>query len=314
MPSSLLVYRCMVISPGDVTDARNAVESVISEWNGHVGAGLQARVEVVRWESHARPDMGGRAQEIINRQLVDSADFGIALFWTRVGTPTGDHASGSVEEVYRLLGRGQRVMTYFSNQPIPPSAARDPQYGQLQKIKERFMLEGLLAEYDDIGRLKTLVTHHVTSLVNELLMKDRTGTGIVPSSGTLTAPAPDVRVQVKQVLASRGLGDETYCLGVTVANHSPVDFYLSSVVFEAEDGSGVFPQRDVLTGEINRSMKIEPGNSRDFYVSPVDLVTSGSRVVCAVAVDKIGRKFRSDPEEYRKASDIVVKWLSEVHR
>src|SRR5690349_774192 len=120
MPQNVTVYRCMVISPSDVQEERDAIADVIDQWNGTVGRELNIRVEAVRWEQHGVPDLAARGQQVINKQLVDSADFGVAVFWAKLGTPTGGHESGSAEEIARLLSRGARVLVYRKT----PSPAR----------------------------------------------------------------------------------------------------------------------------------------------------------------------------------------------
>src|ERR1700674_5809828 len=114
MPKSVTEYRCLIISPGDVVEERQAVVDVIHRWNASVGANRGIRVEPVRWETHAHPDMSGPAQANVNEQIVDDCDFGIAVFWSRVGTPTAEYGSGSIEEVERLVARGAKVMLYRS--------------------------------------------------------------------------------------------------------------------------------------------------------------------------------------------------------
>src|SRR5581483_9879728 len=128
MPKQVAHYKCMVISPGDVEDARDAVVAAITDWNAHAGESLGAKIEPVRWESHARPEMGAGPQEIINKQLVDDCDFGVAIFWSRLGSPTAKHPSGSVEEIERLIAKGANVMVYFCDAPVPQDALKDDQY------------------------------------------------------------------------------------------------------------------------------------------------------------------------------------------
>src|SRR5438045_1658210 len=100
MPQQIIEYRCLLISPGDVAEERDALTKLVNDWNAQIGCGLGVRVELVRWESHATPDMSGPPQEVINTQLLGDCDLGIAVFWSRLGTPTSTHPSGSVEEVY----------------------------------------------------------------------------------------------------------------------------------------------------------------------------------------------------------------------
>lgn len=169
----IVEYRCLLISPGDVTEERDALTKLVGDWNAQIGKGLGVRVELVRRESHATPDISGAPQDVINSQLVGYCDLGIAVFWSRLGTPTATHPSGSVEEVYRLIQRGARVMVYFSEHPIPQSALRDDQFAKLQEIRQRFQEQGLLATYSDADHLCRQVQLHLTNVVTALLAKDR---------------------------------------------------------------------------------------------------------------------------------------------
>jgi len=181
LPKPTLEYRCLLISPGDVTEERDALTNAVAEWNAQIGKSLGARVELVRWESHAVPDLSAPPQDVINRQIVDDCDMGIAVFWSRLGTPTDGHPSGSVEEIVRLRDRGARVMVYFSERPLPPASSLDAeQVKKLQEIRAQLSKDGLLATYSDILQLRGQVNLHLTSVVTELLTKETGVTQFVP--------------------------------------------------------------------------------------------------------------------------------------
>ena len=162
MPKQVIEYRCLLISPGDVTEERDELTKLINNWNAQIGSGLGARLELVRWESHATPDMADKAQNVINKQLLEECDLGIAVFWYRLGTATENYPSGSVEEIYRLLQQKSRVMVYFCNRPIPQEALRNDQFAKLQDIRRKFEDEGLLATYSDSANLREQVQLHLT--------------------------------------------------------------------------------------------------------------------------------------------------------
>ena len=88
MGKSILTYKCLVISPGDLAPAREAVRDAIDRWNASVGELIEVRIEAVAWETHGVPESSGSPQAILNNQIVDAADLGIALFWTRLGMPS----------------------------------------------------------------------------------------------------------------------------------------------------------------------------------------------------------------------------------
>src|ERR1017187_10725814 len=131
MPTPSIRYEVLIASPGDAIDERDVVDEVIRDWNSsHKATGIF--LQSLRWELDAVPELGDRAQSIINKQLVDNADFVIALFSARLGTPTGVAVSGTAEEIERLRSVGKHVMVYFSNAPVP--RAHDPE--QLKLLNE----------------------------------------------------------------------------------------------------------------------------------------------------------------------------------
>jgi hypothetical protein len=232
MAKRVVEYRCLLISPGDVDQERSALVEALDSWNALVGAALDARVHLVRWETHSVPDASGPPQEVLNRQIVDECDFGIAVFWTRIGTATTTHPSGSIEEIERLRERGARVLVYVSSAPIPQDRLKDDQFQRLSEFKRRLQQEGLLGSYQDVADLRQQVPLHVTAVVAELLQKDRGK----PSpdvggqtGGVLTAPKPDVRVVVFAAETVPRTPGVDHLLGIRIQNHSPVVVYMSGI-------------------------------------------------------------------------------------
>lgn len=297
MPNQVTEYRCLLISPMDVTAERDALTHLVNQWNAQIGVGLKARIELVRWESHAVPDMAMPAQNVINDQLLKDCDLGIAVFWSKLGTPTAKHPSGSVEEVYGLLHKGARVLVYFCDLPIPQAALRDDQYAKLQETKRTFQNQGLYAVYSDVASLCSQAQLHLTSVVSEMLAKDTTATPFVPASGSMTAPTPDVRVTANPGLIrdmNPFAGGTTKTLIVTVENHSPSVVYLGNIQLEMKDGLVATPLQDFSTGEYQQKKELHPGQSHSLTINPEKFREKASEFVCAVAVDEIGRRYRSD--------------------
>jgi len=314
MPSHVLTFECLLISPGDVEEERNAIEETVGAWNGHVGRGLNARVEIRRWESHARPAMGQPPQDTLNAQLVDGCDFGLAVFWSRLGSPTANHPSGSAEEVERILANGGDVMVYFSEKPIPQAALRDDQFQRLQKLKDEYAKRGLYSTFDSTAKLRELVALHLTSLVSGRLTQVRAEGQPIPSTGTLTAPKPDVRVSVAAGVA--GWGDETVpIVTVRIENHSPVDFFFAGVSFTlkgTESRLAVF--RDALHGTPIMPMKIAPGDAHSVHFDPSEDhgQFNAADIVNVYATDKIGRNYVAPPGEMASALKGFADWQKTI--
>ena len=145
MARPALVLDVLIASPSDVSEARDAVESVILEWNAANRTGGVV-LRPVRWERDAAPALGGTPQSILNAQFVDACDFGIAIFGQRIGTPTAEAPSGTVEEIRRLHYAGKRVLVYFLD-PDEPAAPGDEAAGQ-----QRAALAAYRAELQRRGR------------------------------------------------------------------------------------------------------------------------------------------------------------------
>lgn len=303
MPKQTIEYRCLLISPSDVSAERDALTELVTRWNAQIGRGLNARVELVRWESHATPDMSDNAQNVINTQLVDECDLGIAVFWSKLGTPTETHPSGSVEEIYRLIQRRARVMVYFSSRSIPQDALRSDQYDKLQEIKTRFEQNGLLAMYSDLANLREQVNLHLTNVITELLSKDTGATIFIPGSGTMTAPTPDVRVTVRMGISVFPLtGQAVYPILISVQNHSPISVFFGFVTIEMKTGETLIFPRDFLTGEPQQRRELRTGESFSFHINPKELREYLPRgLVCAMVKDDIDRVYRSAEEELKNA-------------
>lgn len=310
MPQQIIEYRCLLISPGDVAEEREALTKVVMDWNAHVGRGIGARLELVRWESHSVPEMGGAPQNILNSQIVDSCDLAIAIFWARLGTPTQEFPSGSVEEIARLVDKGARVLVYFSDRPISPSKIDLEQLRKREEIRKRYQNEGLLATFDDTENLCRQVNLHLTSIVTQLVTKDNGNSPVIPSSGILTAPTPDVRVQTNAGYAQSEIDpNPKFFLSIEVQNYSPVSVYISSIFLETNlDANGiVVPLGDYLSNTYQYRHELPSGRTTILTIDPLQISKYYERneLVCASVKDEIGRVYRSTQENLRQALYIL---------
>lgn len=100
-------YSVMIASPSDVVQERRQIREVIHEWNSIHAAERGVVLLPVGWETHTAPAMGDRPQALINEQIVRECDLLIAVFWTKIGSPTGEEISGTVEEIKKHLDAGK---------------------------------------------------------------------------------------------------------------------------------------------------------------------------------------------------------------
>ena len=148
------VYRVMVASPGDVPAERRVAADVIHEWNAIHSDDRRMVLMPVGWESHAAPEMGDRPQAVINRQVLKDCDLLVAMFWTRLGSPTGASASGTVEEIDEHVRAGKPAMVYFSSAPVRPDSVDEKQYAALRQFKEECRKRGLVEEYESLSEFR----------------------------------------------------------------------------------------------------------------------------------------------------------------
>ena len=304
MARTVIEYRCLLISPSDVDAERSAIADVVDQWNAQVGNALGARVTLVRWETHSVPDVSAPPQDILNQQIVDDSDFGIAIFWGRIGTPTNSHASGSIEEVNRLRTRGARVLIYFNSAPIPQEFLRDDQFLRLQEFKSGLQAAGILGSYNAIADLREQALLHLTGVVAWLLRLDRAQPSPAEDKqAILTAPKPDVRVVVYKAQLMPPPPGPDNILRVIVQNHSPVVVFVANVSIALRTGTMLMPQRDVVTGVQTSRHALQPGESYALNMDGIALIEEfpPQDILYVVVFDDVGREYRSSEESVQAA-------------
>lgn len=155
MSFTTTTYKVMIASPSDVDQERHQAREVIHEWNAIYSEERKTVLLPVGWDTHAAPAMGMRPQEVINERVLKGCDLLVAVFWTRVGSPTGKAISGTVEEIQEHLDAGKPAMIYFSNQPVRPDSVEDAQYKSLQEFKAWCREKGLVEDYSSLGEFRT---------------------------------------------------------------------------------------------------------------------------------------------------------------
>lgn len=155
------IVKVFIASPSDVAAERSIAVEVINEWNVRHSDEHHLRLESVIWESDAAPESGDRPQAIINKQILDTCDFAIGIFWTRIGTSTGLASGGAVEEVYRIMAMGKPVMLYFSNVSINRSVVDKKEEEKLNKFRDDIKKRALVAEYDSLEAFRGSLVNHL---------------------------------------------------------------------------------------------------------------------------------------------------------
>lgn len=157
----------MIASPGDVASERAIIRDVIYEWKAVHSLARNIVLLPIGWESHSSPEMGASPQTIINEQILEQCDLLVGVFWTRIGTPTKEHPSGTVEEIEKHIKSGKPVMLYFSSQPVVLESVDLEQYQKLQEFKKSCQSRGLYENYDSHSDFKDKFYRHLQLKVNQ---------------------------------------------------------------------------------------------------------------------------------------------------
>jgi hypothetical protein len=168
------ILNVLIASPSDVAAERDAVESAIHEWNTNYHASMGVVLLPVRWETHSYPRSGDRPQAILNKQIVDSSHLLSGIFGHRLGTPTGNAPSGTIEEIEEFRKSGRYIALYFSSAPVPKDA--DPsQLEAVEQYRKQRSQDTLYSTFSTAEELRRLVTQHLPKIVPEVYESIRTG-------------------------------------------------------------------------------------------------------------------------------------------
>jgi hypothetical protein len=154
MPYKANVFKVMIASPGDVAGERTVIREVLAEWNVIHSNTRKIVLLPIGWETHVSPEMGERPQAIINKQILRDCDLLVGVFWTRIGTATGDYTSGTVEEIEEHIKTGKPAMLYFSAAPVLPDSVDATQYAALKAFKASCKSRGIFETYADLNEFK----------------------------------------------------------------------------------------------------------------------------------------------------------------
>lgn len=172
-PASIKIF---VASPSDVRNERDRLPEVINELNRTLSVlqnGFNTYLELVKWETHAYPQMG-RPQQVINEQI-GRYDIFIGILWKRFGIPTGIAESGTQEEfdlAYKSWQetRKPHIMFYFSQAYYRLSTTEEIE--QLKKVHQfrDFVKErGLFWEYPGADQFIAIIRAHLIDVIGKLL-------------------------------------------------------------------------------------------------------------------------------------------------
>lgn len=160
------VYKVFIASPDDVKEEREIVRSVLMRWNAINAETKHIILLPVGWETHSSPVTGITAQEYINDEVLADCDILIGIFWSKVGSPTKNAESGTIEEINRHVSERKLAMLYFSTKDVPYNADLK-QIEKVRKLKQRYKKDSLYGEFSDCNDLEKKLYNHIELKINE---------------------------------------------------------------------------------------------------------------------------------------------------
>ena len=218
--------RVFIGSPDDVAEERREAGRVIHEWNASHSLNRRTLIEPVRMETHAQATLGGHPQVIINRQLLDRCDFLIAIFWSRLGTPTSSASSGTVQEIEEFIERkgAENVLLFFSNKDLP-NDVDDKELRRLREFKKKMRRAGLLISFKDVSSFREKLRQQLEMRMDRVTIPE--GVLVSQSAVSMLTLEPDgagtriddfrsLRTDAKHSLYVMGVGMTLFSVDVTL--------------------------------------------------------------------------------------------------
>src|SRR5689334_6671639 len=157
MPRQATAYTVVIASPGDTGTERTVLAEVVHAWNAANWAATGIVLLPVIWEIHSTPDTD-------HVQLIRDADMLVGIFWTRLGAPTREAESRTIEEMDRFRKAGRHVVLYFSDAPASPDKANRERYERLGEYRARCERDGSADRYDSVTEIREKFDRHLTNL------------------------------------------------------------------------------------------------------------------------------------------------------
>lgn len=206
------IFNIMVGSPGDVTHiAKRAIEC-INNWNILNSYDKNIALVPHHWTSSSYPSLRKPAQAHIDDILVERSDALVAIFGSRLGTPTDNYISGTVEEIEKHRAAEKPVMVFFSE-----TLDFSQDIEQLKKLQEyRNQLSGLYETYngtDDFekkfsAKLHLQIQNEFQPLVNENVSANK-------GQETISFSEEEISIMKRWCSSKINLLSQTYFIGGT---------------------------------------------------------------------------------------------------
>lgn len=259
MPRDVSEFRIIVASPSDMYEARKAVFDVLHELNRTFEI-RSISIRGLGWEEYVTPGIATTdSQAVVNDQLLTEYDILIALFGTKLGTPTANSASGTVEEIEHAIANsdsplGQyRVQVYFRDRIENASSISIDELKRVVDFRESLKSRGILYRlFDDNNNLRKEIRANIERPILEYLMRHETRPSPnAGSQGRIASNTNEDNQPGKQTLDEFGILDHMEkaekSLATSLAAASRIGPLVDDIANEMNRRATVFEQSVNLT-------------------------------------------------------------------
>jgi hypothetical protein len=168
--------RIFIASPSDLMEERVTLQSLIDEINKSLMLRFGLLFEPIVWERDVIPGAGNDSQDVINHQIPTDYEILIAMFWSRIGSPTKRAQSGTVEEFEKAYKRflennsSVHLMVYFKTMAIPFDKIESYQIEKLKSYKSSLDERGIFySTFNDITSFEYHLRSHLEILASDYI-------------------------------------------------------------------------------------------------------------------------------------------------
>lgn len=160
MPRKTITYDILLSCPNDVCEELEILKKVSEGFNRTSGASMGINLQIKHWSTDSFAQTGDEPQKLLNKQFIEDCDLVIGVIWTKLGTPTEEYDSGTVQEIMEAYDSGKQIFIYFSDVPISASKINPEQISKVNNFRKKIEDEkiGMYKSYSSIEDFSKIVT------------------------------------------------------------------------------------------------------------------------------------------------------------
>lgn len=160
------IFKIMIGAPSDAEEYVLAAIQQIEQWNAIYSDTFHITIQPLHWSLNTYPQVG-HPQRTINDAVVPNSQMLIAIFNEKLGNPTENAESGTIEEINLHIEQGKNVQVYFCKKPRGTSNGESQ---RIQKYKESIMNSIIYGEYSSVEDFKNLFSKNLAQcMLNYIL-------------------------------------------------------------------------------------------------------------------------------------------------